>query len=127
VLAEKSGPAAAAIGEGRAALAVFERLGARPQVDRMAALLRRLGDTERLHAVSPSAAVGSLTTREGDVLDLLRRGLTNAEIAERLFISAKTVEHHVSRVLRKLGVRGRAEAAALAVVASYEPVRVPKK
>jgi DNA-binding NarL/FixJ family response regulator len=48
------------------------------------------------------------------VLELVREGLTNAEIGERLYISPKTAEHHVGRVLTKLGVRTRAEAAAVA-------------
>ena len=61
-----------------------------------------------------AAAVGSLTGREAEVLALIRQGLTNREIGDRLFISAKTAEHHVGRVLAKLGVRSRAEAAALA-------------
>ena len=56
-----------------------------------------------------------MTPREREVLDLLRQGLTNAEIGNRLFISPKTAEHHVGRVLTKLGVRSRAEAAAVAV------------
>ncbi|MDP9442249.1 MAG: helix-turn-helix transcriptional regulator, partial [Actinomycetota bacterium] len=65
-----------------------------------------------------AAAVAALTAREQQVLALLREGLTNAEIGERLFISAKTAEHHVGRVLTKLGVRSRAEAAAVAAAAS---------
>ena len=59
-------------------------------------------------------SLDELTAREHDVLELLRQGLTNAEIGARLYISAKTVEHHVGRVLTKLGVRSRAEAAAVA-------------
>lgn len=56
-----------------------------------------------------------LSHREQEVLALVAEGLTNAEIAERLYIARKTAEHHVGRVLTKLGVRSRAEAAALAV------------
>ncbi|MPZ86256.1 MAG: hypothetical protein GEV28_40155 [Actinophytocola sp.] len=55
-----------------------------------------------------------LTAREAEVLDLLGRGLTNPEIAGELFISTKTASVHVSNILRKLGLKSRIQAAALA-------------
>ena len=56
-----------------------------------------------------------LTPRELEVLDLLCGGLRNAEIAQRLVVSEKTVDHHVSAILRKLGVHTRGEASAKAL------------
>jgi DNA-binding NarL/FixJ family response regulator len=53
-----------------------------------------------------------LTPRQADILALLADGLTNAAIAERLVLSVRTVDHHVSAVLEKLGVATRGEAAA---------------
>ena len=55
-----------------------------------------------------------LTEREREILDLVARGLTNAAIAQRLFLSDKTVRNHVSNVFAKLQVAGRAEAVARA-------------
>jgi DNA-binding CsgD family transcriptional regulator len=109
-------PASATI-EAGLALATFDRLGASLLVDRANALLRGLGTRSRATGRPASAAVAGLTAREAEVLSLLAEGLTNAEIAARLFISAKTAEHHVGHVLAKLGVRSRAEAAAVAAAA----------
>jgi DNA-binding CsgD family transcriptional regulator len=98
--------------EARAALSVFEELGAGRDADAAAALMRDLGIKA---ARTGPKNVGRLTSREQEVLALLGEGLSNPEIADRLFLSRKTVEHHVARILSKLGLRGRAEAAALAV------------
>ncbi len=102
---------AVAAAEARAALSVFEDLGAGRGADAAAALLRELGVKA---ARSGPKNIGRLTQREQEVLALLGEGLSNPEIAERLFVSRKTAEHHVARILAKLGLRGRAEAAALA-------------
>src|SRR5690606_23405987 len=117
-----AGDVPGAIAEGRAALACFERLGATGPRDRASALLRDLGDTGRTRPRTGDDLTG-LTRREREVLDLVRRGLSNAAIAERLYISPKTAEHHVGRILSKLGVRNRAEAAALAVRLAARPAR----
>jgi DNA-binding NarL/FixJ family response regulator len=110
-----AGESARAIDEARAGAAVFERIGASGGADRAAALLRQLGAPARVRSVeSQERAIAGLSARELEVLDLVRQGNTNAEIAARLYISPKTAEHHVSRILNKLGVRTRAEAAALA-------------
>lgn len=102
-----------ALAEARAALDGFERLPAARQADAVSALMRSLGSRER----STQRTSGVLTKREAEVLVLLGHGLTNPEIADRLYISRKTVEHHVSRLLAKLGLRSRAEAAVYAMKA----------
>jgi ATP/maltotriose-dependent transcriptional regulator MalT len=95
----------------RLALSVFEQLGARRYSHQAAALLRDLGAGS---GPGPRLA-GDLTRRETEVLEVLSHGLSNPEIGQRLFISPKTVEHHVSRILSKLGLRTRAEAMAWAL------------
>jgi DNA-binding CsgD family transcriptional regulator/predicted negative regulator of RcsB-dependent stress response len=99
-----------AVAEARAALEIFERLGAARDADETANLLRSLGVRGR----SAPRQADELTKRESEVLALLEQGLSNKEIAERLFITPKTAGHHVSRILLKLDLRSRAEAAAYA-------------
>ena len=99
-----------ALAEARASLEAFERLQAARQVDAAAAVLRSLG----VRPASPRRTAATLTRREAEVLDLLGHGLSNPEVAQRLYISRKTVEHHVGNILAKLGLRSRAEAAAYA-------------
>jgi DNA-binding CsgD family transcriptional regulator len=110
-LVETSTQPPLAVEDARAALAVFDRLGARSQADAAASVLRSLGARPR--SGMPSSDV--LTAREREVLDLVALGLSNAEIAARLFISRKTAAHHVSSVLAKIGVRSRSEAVAVRV------------
>jgi len=106
-----AGSPEAAAGEARLALAAFEQLGAARDADAAAALLRELGGGAR----SWPKGHGTLTKRESEVLPLVAAGLSNADIAERLFISRRTAEHHVASIIAKLGLRNRAEAAAYAV------------
>jgi DNA-binding CsgD family transcriptional regulator len=97
--------------EARRALAVFERLGAVSEADAASALIRSLGGGGR---TGPKGRA-PLSQREAQVLELLGLGLSNEELAARLFISRRTAEHHVSSILAKLELKSRAEAAAYAV------------
>ena len=69
----------------------------------------------RLEGPGGRAADGELTAREREVAALIVEGLTNGQLAERLFISPKTAAVHVSNILTKLGLSSRAEIAAWAV------------
>jgi DNA-binding CsgD family transcriptional regulator len=106
-----------AVAEAKLALEDFERLEAARHADAAAALLRSLGAPAR----TGPKGIGALTRREAEVLELIGAGLTNPEIGERLFITRKTVEHHVGSVLTKLGLRNRAEAAAYATREKISP------
>jgi DNA-binding NarL/FixJ family response regulator len=99
-----------AVDHARRALATFDKLGAGLDADRAAEFLRSLGVATRVGA----RGLGPLSGREQQVLRLLGAGLSNPEIARRLYISRKTASHHVSSVLAKLNLRNRAEAAAYA-------------
>jgi DNA-binding CsgD family transcriptional regulator len=112
VAAKRREKAAAAASQ---AGSIAERLGAAPLVAEVAALVSR---TRLAPAPAPRAPAEDrpygLTDREYEVLALLGTGATNRQIARKLFISDRTVGVHVSRVLHKLQVANRAQAAALA-------------
>jgi DNA-binding CsgD family transcriptional regulator len=100
-----------AIREARLAMLAFTALGALPGADRARSLLRRLGVRT---AGGPPVKAG-LSRREEDVARLVGLGLSNDQIAARLFLSPRTVEHHITSILRKLPASRRAEIAAHAV------------
>lgn len=97
--------------EAAQALEEAEEMGAAPLAEAVRALARRA----RLDLPGVRRSTTAvLTEREEEVLQLVAQGLTNRQIGERLYISAKTVSVHVSNVLAKLGASGRAEAVSLA-------------
>src|SRR5260370_31998664 len=110
LLADSDAPVA--VTEGRAALAIYERLDA-PEAEVCATLLRQLGAKVSYSPRPPVDPLAPLSRREREIVDLIGQGLTNAQIAEKLFISPKTAEHHVSNILRKLALRSRFEVAAV--------------
>ena len=99
-----------------AALPLLDDLGAQAVAARLRGRLRELGVTSLPRGPSPATRTnpGGLTERQLDVLALLAEGLTNADIAARLFISRKTADHHVSAILGKLNARSRGQAVATA-------------
>jgi DNA-binding NarL/FixJ family response regulator len=120
----KAGDRAAAVAPLRAARERAEAMGVAPLLDEIDALARRarlaIAEAEPAAAAeieeaaeSPAEQLG-LTPRELEVLLLVAAGRTNREIGAELFMSEKTASVHVSRILAKLGVGGRVEAAAVA-------------
>jgi DNA-binding CsgD family transcriptional regulator/tetratricopeptide (TPR) repeat protein len=97
-------------------------LGGRALAQHVARRLRELGATDLPRGPRPAtrANAAGLTAREVEVAILLAGGLTNGDIADRLVLSPKTVDHHVSAVLSKLGVRTRRQVAAAACSAGLD-------
>jgi len=96
----------AARGHLRAALDTFGRLGAAAWAQRARAELRATGETVRTPA---PAAVDRLTHQELQVARAVGQGLTNRDAAAQLFISPRTVDHHLRGIYRKFGITTRAE------------------
>ena len=98
------------------AVITLERLGATRSLPFARDRLREFGvSVPRGPRATTRANPAGLTARQVAVLELLREGMTNAEIADRLVLSVRTVDHHVAAILSKLGVSSRREAAALEI------------
>jgi DNA-binding CsgD family transcriptional regulator/tetratricopeptide (TPR) repeat protein len=108
----------------RSALALFERLGAQPAMALVRQRMRQQGIEGIPRGSRPSTRTNQagLTTRQLEVLLLMAEGLPNAEIANRLSTSLKTIDHHVSAVLVKLDVHSRAQA----ISTAYQLGIIPK-
>jgi DNA-binding CsgD family transcriptional regulator/tetratricopeptide (TPR) repeat protein len=109
----------------REALETYESIGVRADASRVRRLLRDAGGAvprrRRAEGSVPAVlAVAGVTAREVEVLRLVGEGLSNAEIAERLFLSVRTVETHVSSLLSKLNVESRGRLTALSATVAYD-------
>jgi len=117
----------------RTALQIFEGLGAAPMAAITRRKLRERGVRNIPRGIHERTKQNphQLTRRQLQVLGLLAEGCRNAEIAGRLFLSEKTIDHHVSAVLEKLQVRSRGEAAAVAnrlgLGVSGKPIEATKR
>jgi ATP/maltotriose-dependent transcriptional regulator MalT len=99
-------------GNKREAIVIMQQLGAKAVYEKMKGEMKSLGIKNIPRGVQKSTSLNPafLTKRELDVLQLLNDGMPNKEIADKLFISAKTVDHHISSILSKLEVKSRAKA-----------------
>jgi DNA-binding CsgD family transcriptional regulator len=89
----------------RTAMEIFDRLDARPWAERARAELRATGET----MTNPAMSAEQLTPQELQIALLVSQGRTNAEVGQAVFLSTRTVEFHLSRAYRKLGVASRTE------------------
>jgi DNA-binding CsgD family transcriptional regulator len=101
-------------------LDVFERLGARRYARRTRRLLYKLGTRPR-STFRPHASAPTLSPRELEIVQLVAEDLTNAEIAERLIISPRTVTTHLDRIYTRLGINSRTALVRYAIEASLLP------
>lgn len=113
LLAQRAGLLADARALAEESLELMERLGAAVHAPRLQALLRQLGVRRGARGPRSRAATGwdSLTATELKVVELVREGLSNARVGERLYISPRTVSTHLTHVYAKLGVSSRFELA----------------
>ncbi|MCP9953495.1 helix-turn-helix transcriptional regulator [Actinomadura madurae] len=95
----------------RAALRIFERYGAVPWAARARAELRAAGSGD--DASRAAAGVAKLTAQQAHIARLAAEGATNREIAARLLLSPRTIDHHLRNVFTRLGIRSRVELARL--------------
>lgn len=98
--------------EQRESLTIFQRLGAIPATEALRRRMMSLGMRGVPRGARPSTQEHpfGLTRREAQILGLMQDGLRNAAIAKRLYLSTRTVDHHVSMILAKLGAKSRTEA-----------------
>jgi DNA-binding CsgD family transcriptional regulator len=108
-----------------AALETFRRLGAAPWSRRAEAELRACGVTVVTATAPDGAGLAALTPQQREIVVLAGRGLTNGEIADRLYLSPRTVASHLYRSYPKLGIAGRHQLAALIARSGTDPGAAP--